>query len=130
MTAPAPARRGVAARIADVFPWRAVVAPWLVSRAISLTVLLAAMNDPFGGSRVQQLAIKWDGQFYVEIARGGYGAVDVLFPRWPFFPGLPLVIRLLGRIGSDTTLILVLNQIVFLVALAGVYRIARGHCVA
>jgi hypothetical protein len=104
-----------------------VVAPWLVSRAVSVVVLLAAVNDPARGSRFAQVASRWDGAFYLDIARHGYGPVDVTFPRWPFFPLLPGLIRMLGEVADDKAAIFVLNQLVFLVALAGVHRIAKRH---
>ena len=96
-----PARPLGGRSLRGLFPWSAVVAPWLVSRVISIAVLLAAVNDPFRGSRFTQFALKWDGAFYVDIARTGYGPVDVEFPQWPFFPVLPGVIRALAR--SATT---------------------------
>jgi len=109
------------------FPWWAVVVPWLVSRVLSVGVLLAAANDPLRGSRFVQLTVRWDGAHYLAIARDGYGAVGVEFPRWAFFPGFPAVIRFLGELGRDDVLTFALNQLVFLVALAGVHRIARRH---
>jgi hypothetical protein len=114
-------------RVGSLFPLRAVVLPWLFSRVVSTSVLLVAMNDPFGGSRFSQLAVKWDGSFYFAIAHDGYGPVDVTFPRWPFFPGLPGLIRLLGEIGREDLLIFVINQLALLAALAGLYRLARRH---
>jgi hypothetical protein len=110
-----------------LFPWTAVVAPWLLSRAISVTVMLAAVNDPFRGSRFSQFALKWDGAYYVGIGRTGYGPVDVEFPRWAFFPGLPAIARMLRELGNDEVLLFALNQLALLVALAGVYRIAQRY---
>jgi hypothetical protein len=104
-----------------------VVAPWLLSRLVSVAVLLAAANDPLRGSRFVQLTVRWDGAHYLAVARDGYGAVDVDFPNWAFFPGLPAVIRLFGELGRDDVLTFAFNQLVFLVALAGVHRIARRH---
>jgi len=69
------------ARVRSLFPLGAVVLPWILSRLVSVPVLLAAMDAPQLGSRFTQLAIKWDGSYYVEIARNGYGPVDVVFPR-------------------------------------------------
>ncbi|HEX5588018.1 MAG TPA: glycosyltransferase family 39 protein, partial [Acidimicrobiia bacterium] len=119
-----PPRAGV---LRHLFPWWAVVAPWLVSRVLSIGVMLAAIHDPFRGGRFTQLVLKWDGAYYVGIARTGYGPVDVRFPRWAFFPGLPGVIRVLRELGNDEVLVFALNQLVFLVALAGVYRIAQRY---
>jgi hypothetical protein len=113
--------------LARLFPWGAVVAPWLLSRVLSIGVMLAAVDDPFRGSRFTQFVLKWDGAYYVGIARTGYGAVDVEFPRWAFFPGLPGVIRVLRELGDEEVLVFALNQLVLLVALAGVHRIAQRH---
>jgi len=108
-------------------PWSGVVAPWLVSRVVSIAVLLAAVNDPARGSRFEQVATRWDGAFYLDVARHGYGPVDVPFPKWPFFPLLPGLIRVLSEFADDKAAIFVLNQILFLVALAGVHRLASRH---
>ena len=128
---------GVAVAVAErdltsrrqLLPWTGVVAPWLLSRIISIVVLLVAVNDPARGSRFEQVATRWDGAFYLDIARNGYGPVDIPFPKWPFFPLLPGLIRTLSEVADDKAAIFVLNQLVFLVALAGVYRLAsrRGR---
>jgi hypothetical protein len=118
---------GLAARAAHLLPWRGVVAPWLVSRVVSVAVLLAAVNDPVRGSRFVQVATRWDGAFYLDIARNGYGPVDVQFPKWPFFPLLPGLIRALSEVADDKAAIFVVNQLLFLIALAGVHRIAARH---
>jgi hypothetical protein len=82
------------------------------------------VNDPARGSRFVQVATRWDGAFYLDIARNGYGPVDVPFPKWPFFPLLPGLIRALSEVADDKTAIFVVNQLLFLVALAGVHRLA------
>lgn len=104
-----------------------MVAPWLFSRVVSIAVLLVAANDPARGPRFTQVATRWDGAFYLDIARNGYGPVDVPFPKWPFFPAFPGLIRALSEFADPKIAIFVLNQLVFLVALAGVYRIAFRH---
>jgi len=110
-----------------LLPWKGVVAPWLVSRVVSMVVLLAAVNDPVRGSRFVQVATRWDGAFYLDIARNGYGPVDVPFPKWPFFPLLPGLIRALSEVADDKAATFVVNQLLLLVALAGLYRIAARH---
>ena len=104
VTARAAPRGG--ARVAgarSLFPLGAVVLPWLLSRVISLAVLLVAMHDPSRGSRFMQLSLHWDGAYYLDIARHGYGPVTgVRYPKWPFFPGLPELIRLLGETSTTT----------------------------
>jgi hypothetical protein len=107
--------------------WWDVVVPWLLSRVVSIVVLLAAVNDPARGSRFVQVATRWDGAFYIDIARNGYGPVDVPFPKWPFFPLLPGLIRTLSELADDKAAIFLLNQVLFLVALAGVAKLASRH---
>src|SRR4051795_12561428 len=126
---------GVAVAVAErdvasprrVLPWTGVVAPWLLSRVVSVVVLLAAVNDPARGSRFVQVATRWDGAFYLDIARNGYGPVDIPFPKWPFFPLLPGLIRALSEVADDKAAIFVVNQVLFLVALVGVHRLASRH---
>jgi len=49
-------------------------------------------------------------------------------PPWPFFPGFPAVVRAVREIGlPDRGTVVVLNQLIFLIALAGVWRIARRY---
>ncbi len=119
--------RGAAASLRRLFPWRAVVAPWLLSRVVSVTVMMIAINDPYRGGKFAQFAQKWDGAYYIGIARSGYGPVNVTDPRWAFAPGLAGVVRVLRELGNDEVLLFLLNQAVFLIALAGVYRIARRY---
>jgi Gpi18-like mannosyltransferase len=112
-----------------LFPWREVVLPWLVSRVYSVFLIVAAASIGNGGIRATGFA-KWDGQWYLAIARFGYGAepVEGLQTRWPFFPGFPAVIRAIREVGlPDRGTVLVLNHLIFLLALAGVWRIARRY---
>lgn len=118
---------GITDRLVRLLPWTGVVAPWLVSRVLSMVVLLAAVNDPERGSRFVQVATRWDGAFYLDIARNGYGPVDIPFPKWPFFPLLPGLIRALSEVADDKAAIFLVNQVLFLVALAGVHRLATRH---
>lgn len=116
-----------AASVARVPVWAGVVGAWFVSRVLSIGVLLVAMHDPARGSRFDQLVTRWDGAFYLQIARDGYGPVDIPFPRWPFFPGLPGLIRVLGDLADDRTMIFLFNQAAFLLALFGLHRLAVRH---
>src|SRR5262249_20160146 len=105
---------------APLLSWTGVVAPWLVSRVVSVAVLLVGVNDPARGSRFVQVATRWDGAYYLDIARNGYGPVGVPFPKWPFFPLLPGLIRALSEGADDKTPIFVVNPRPFLVALSSV----------
>ena len=111
-----------------LFPWRVVVLPWLLSRALSAVVVAVAGSSDgrlrFGGF------FAWDGGWYEHIARFGYGAPppDGVQTPWPFFPLLPGIVRGFDEVGiPGRGATVVLNHLVFLVALAGVYRLARRH---
>jgi hypothetical protein len=83
-----------------LFPWRAVVLPWLVSRLLCAAVIVAATSWPFDRIEFRGFQI-WDGVWYTAIARDGYGVlpVDGLQTRWPFFPLLPGIMRGFGELG-------------------------------
>src|SRR5919106_776541 len=110
-------------------PWREVVLPWFVSRVYSVALIVGAASIGSGGIRATGFA-KWDGQWYLAIARFGYGPepVEGVQTRWPFFPGFPAVVRAVREVGlPDRGTVVVLNQLIFLIALAGVWRIARRY---
>lgn len=106
---------------------RAVLLPWIVSRLLSVVVFLVALDPPAGTSRFTKLATSYDGGFYLFIADHGYGSLAMTQPRWAFFPGLPLVIRAIDALVDPQVGLFVVNQLAFLVALAGVYVLARRH---
>ncbi|HEY8215826.1 MAG TPA: glycosyltransferase family 39 protein [Acidimicrobiia bacterium] len=113
-----------------LFPWRPVVLPWLVSRALCAGVIMCATSWPFGDGLRFWGFQRWDGVWYTAIARDGYGALPVgdLQTRWPFFPLLPGLMHGFGEIGiGDQAATVILNELVLLLAFAGVYRIARRH---
>ncbi len=107
--------------------WTVVVVPWIVSQVVAGAALLSAASWPFDdGLHWTSFTTRWDGGFYLGIAESGYGPVETLFPRWPFAPGLPGIIRGLGELGIDERVgIHIVNQLAFLVALAGVWVLAR-----
>jgi MYXO-CTERM domain-containing protein len=112
-----------------LLPWREVVLPWLVSRIYSVALIVGAASISHDGIRATGFA-KWDGQWYLAIARFGYGPepVEGVQTRWPFFPGFPAVVRAVREVGlPDRGTVIVLNQLIFLIALAGVWRIARRY---
>ncbi len=121
-----------AARVRALLPWPEVVVPWLVSRVLAVALItgfgaFTSESAPLGGFA------KWDGGWYTSIARHGYGPppVDGVDSTWPFFPVLPGLMRGLDTIGvGDRLGIVILNQLLFLVALAGVWRLARRHLAA
>lgn len=106
---------------------RVAFVPWLVSRVLSVVVFLASLPSARGTSRFTQLVMSYDGGFYFFIADHGYGSLDAAQPRWAFFPGLALVIRALDALVDPQIGLFVVNQLTFLVALAGVFILARRH---
>ncbi|MGH9026872.1 MAG: hypothetical protein ACRDWD_12270 [Acidimicrobiia bacterium] len=117
-------------RRAPLLPWREVVAPWLVSRALAAAVIIGSRSYPWDGSVRFEGFDQWDGGFYLQIAGVGYGPppVSAFLSSWPFFPLLPGLIRGIDEIGlPDRAGIVVLNQVALLVALAGVWRLASRH---
>jgi dolichyl-phosphate-mannose-protein mannosyltransferase len=136
--APGGARRAVEStdagrRVRDIaaalFPWREVVVPWMVSRLLSATLIVA--TTPAGRAGVGTGAFsRWDGVWYLLIARSGYGhpPLGVGQNRWPFFPVLPGVIGVMRTLGiPGRSGVITVNHLAFLLALAGVWRIARRH---
>ncbi len=112
-----------------LFPWREVVLPWLASRVLADGLILGfararARPALYGGFA------RWDGGWYVQIARHGYGPAPIHGHEsaWPFFPLLPAGMHVLGRLGiPEAAGGVLLNHVAFLVALAGIYRIAIRH---
>jgi hypothetical protein len=109
-----------------------VLAPFLVSRVISdgLIALVAVVN---GRGAVSGAFSRWDGRWYVWIARHGYVGAPPLTQHhqtpWPFFPLLPGAMRGVHLVSGLPIPIagIVLNHVAFFVALVGVQRIARRH---
>jgi hypothetical protein len=123
-------QRAAAARaLRELFPLREVIVPWLVSRLYS-GILIAGAGSILHSSFAPSGFGKWDGAWYLQIARHGYGPEpfgDVQTP-WPFFPLFPAIVRGLGELGfPDRGAAGVFNHVIFLLALAGVWRIARRH---
>ncbi len=122
-------RAQLARAVGELFPLREVVVPWLVSRLYSGILVVGAgsiLHSSFAPSGFG----KWDGAWYLQIARHGYGPEPDggIQTAWPFFPLFPGIIRLVDALGfPDRGATGVLNHAVFLVALAGIWRIARRH---
>jgi hypothetical protein len=113
---------------ASLFPWADVVAPWLLSRALVVATIVGAGSIGRGfTARGFEL---YDGGWYLAIARHGYGPTPIsgLQSNWPFFPLLPGLMRVLHAVGLDYGVgVVLLNSLVFLVALAGVRRLVAGR---
>src|SRR5712692_4388248 len=108
---------------------REVLVAWALSRIYSGALITAAARSGRPGPATGGFS-KWDGWWYLMIGRFGYGRppAGALPTRWPFFPLLPGVIGGIRHLGiPHRGGIVVVNHLVFLVALAGVWRIARRH---
>ncbi|HEX7521385.1 MAG TPA: glycosyltransferase family 39 protein [Acidimicrobiia bacterium] len=119
--APAPPKRG----LASWFPWKGVVLPWLVSRLFSgglIVVMSSVLNHKLSAAGFEL----WDGGWYLRIGTAGYHAPQLRGIGWAFFPVLPGIVhtlQLLGMGGGGGAL--VVNHVAFLLALAGLYELAR-----
>jgi Dolichyl-phosphate-mannose-protein mannosyltransferase len=119
----APPTRG----LATWFPWSGVVLPWLVSRVYSGALVLAMgswSNHKLTGAGFE----RWDGGWYWSIGAQGYGPPPVAHhdSGWPFFPALPGVVHAFHRFGMGGGFgALAVNHVAFLLALAGLFALAR-----
>jgi Dolichyl-phosphate-mannose-protein mannosyltransferase len=119
----APSTRGLAAW----FPWSGVVLPWLVSRVYS-GALVIAMGSWDQGKLTGSGFEKWDGGWYWTIGTQGYSPRPVAHQHlgWPFFPVLPAFVHAFHMLGMGGGFgALVVNHAAFLLALAGLFALAR-----
>ncbi len=110
-----------------LFPFRAVVLPWLVARLVAVPALVLA-GDP--GSVQPNRLIWMDGLWFRMIALDGYDRPYVAgqWSEFPFFPLFPALGGGLMRLGiGATTALTAISWIASLVALAGAYRLASRH---
>lgn len=121
-------RPAIATRETPATRWLvAVVLPFVLGRAAIVLLALHARNvRGLGG--IASFAV-WDGAWYAEIARVGYGfALGNGETAYPFFPLLPAVMRAGTFLGlSPVATALLLNHLVFLLALAGLFLLVRAH---
>ena len=121
---------------------RAVLPGFLVSRALLLVAALLAVrlfplrsgDGPWAGSPTTDwLAAlsRWDGKWYLAIARDGYGYHESAASSLNFAPGYPALMRLvgqaIGRTDNDGLLGIgiVLSNLALLVALVCLYLLTR-----
>jgi hypothetical protein len=101
------------------------VRPFVASRVLS-GALIVAMATVAGHRVARQGFARWDGRWYLAIARHGYPAV---IPHgrqsvWAFFPLFPALMRLVGTLGVPLQLAGVLiTHVAFLLALVGLHRL-------
>lgn len=118
---------GALDRLRAAFPFVPVVLPWLVARLIAVPALVLS-RDP---GVVEPGRLIWmDGQWFRLIAVDWYDRpyTDGLWSEYPFFPLLPALAGLLIKLGlGPTTALTGISWLAALVAMAGVYRLARRH---
>lgn len=115
----------------ELFPWRSVVAPWLFSRVLVDLAFVVAASSAFGsGLGLTAGFTGWDFGWYRLIAEVGYGTPPIpgVQSPWPFFPLFPAVMRAGGWLGIPSGLsAFLVNHLIFLIAIAGVHRLASRH---
>lgn len=116
------------AALPDLAGWAtAVLVPWLLGRGMLLLVASSAAR--FRGKTFLAGYAVWDGAWYAQIARDGYGFTSVRGETpWPFFPLFPAVLSLGERLGIPAAATgLVVNHLVLLLAMTGVWAITSAH---
>lgn len=112
----------------DLAAWSAaVLAPWLLGRGILLLVATNAAR--YRGKTFLAGYAVWDGAWYAQIARDGYGFTSVRGETpWPFFPLFPALLNVGERLGVPAAALgLAVNHLVLLLAMTGVWTIAAAH---
>lgn len=106
-----------------------VVAAWVVSRLVASAALVLGGSEDLGRLTYGWLD-SWDGSWYRLAAIYGYDGIPNAFGQttWPFFPLLPGLSRGAQELGVPERLAgLAITNVVFLVALAGTWVLARRH---
>lgn len=114
-------------RLRAVFPFTAVVLPWIVARLI---VVPAMAIDTTGDRFHARALLTMDGQWFRLIALDGYDApyVPGNWSEYPFFPLFPGIAGGLMQLGSsDLVGLIAVSWLASLIAGAGLYRLASTH---
>jgi hypothetical protein len=118
---------GVLAGVRAVFPFTAVVLPWLLARVLLVPALV--LGGPGSGVVPGEL-ITMDGQWFRLIALDWYDRPYVAggWSEYPFFPLYPAMSGVLMDLGMpDTVALAGLSWLAALLASAGAYRLASRH---
>ncbi len=83
--------------------------------------------EEFAGMRLWRYSIRWDAEWYLQIAQHGYANVDGVRSSVAFFPGLPLAIRLFDALlpSGPAFAALVVVHLALIGAVIYVYLLAR-----
>jgi hypothetical protein len=112
----------------DLAGWSAaVLAPFLIGR--SMLLLIAVNAAHLRGKTFLAGYAVWDGAWYAQIARDGYGFVSARGETpWPFFPLFPGVLHVGERLGIPAAATgLIVNHLLLLLAMTGVWSITSAH---
>lgn len=105
----------------------AVLLPFVLGRG-AVVLLGHHAREVRGLGGIASFAV-WDGAWYAQIARSGYaftiGQGETPYPFFPLFPALMRGGMFLGL--SPVATALLLNHLLFLLALCGVFAITRAH---
>lgn len=102
--------------------WRDALLPWAASRLLVVAIALSAAAP--GPGRIARALGAWDGAWYADVAREGYGFRHDGQSPYPFFPLLPLVLRLAAASGLPPREVgVLLSNVAMLVGLAGLHRL-------
>ena len=104
-----------------------VLTAWAVSRAIVVAGLLVGAS--LGKNRsVWGGFVAWDGRWYLQAARSGYGGRPVtgVESPWPFFPLLPGLLEAVAAVRlPDAAVVVIANQLLLLAAMVGLTRLVE-----
>ncbi|HYI15289.1 MAG TPA: mannosyltransferase family protein [Thermomicrobiales bacterium] len=83
--------------------------------------------DEYAGMRLWRFSIRWDAEWYLQIAQHGYTHTDGAQSSVAFFPGFPLAIRLFDALlpGGGAFAGLAVVHLALIAALVYVYLLAR-----
>ncbi len=102
--------------------WADVLPAWAASRLVVLVAALVAV--PPGPGRLAHALCGWDGDWYSDVAREGYGFEHEGQTPYPFFPLLPLALRVGAAAGLPPWLAgAALSHAALLLGLAGLHRL-------
>jgi hypothetical protein len=119
--------RTLRAELATLFPFRAVVLPWIVARVVAVPLLVT--STPGRGFYAGGL-LAMDGQWFRMIADDWYDRPYVAgaWSEYPFFPLFPASGGALMQIGVPSTVALAgLAWLASLLAFAAIHRLAVAH---
>jgi hypothetical protein len=113
--------------LSRVVVWAAglgAIAVWGVHAGHRVAFDPTGTTRPFGafGDLLVAPAARWDSVWYLDIAHSGYGGASG--DRTAFFPLYPLLVKVVGLLGSPLIAAIAISCAAFVVALAALHRLA------